>query len=95
MKVGNLASAYVMQKNFATLEGAQSDVATIVNSFRQGQITPAIPALQKVAKNASLTPTQKQLIASIADKYAPGIAKTAGALQQGLQSVPGLGGSSK
>jgi hypothetical protein len=93
--VGNLASAYVVQKNFASLEGAQSDVATIVNSLRQGQITPAIPAIQKVAQNASLTPTQKQLVASIADKYAPGVTKTAGALQQGLHSVPGFGGSSK
>ena len=91
-EVGNLASAYVVQKNFASLDGAQSDVATIVNSLRQGQITPAIPALQKVAQNASLTPTQKQLIGSIADQYAPGISKAAGALSQGLQSIPGLGG---
>ncbi len=91
-EVGNLASAYVVQKNFASLQGAQGDVATIVNSLRQGQITPAVPALQKVAQNASLTPTQKQLVASIAEKYAPGLTKTAGALQQGLQSIPGLGG---
>jgi hypothetical protein len=92
---GNLASAYVVQRNFATLPGSQSDVATIVNSLRQGQITPAIPAFQKVAQNASLTPAQKQLVASIADKYAPGVTKAASALQQGLQSVPGLGGSGK
>ncbi len=90
--VGNVASAYVVQKNFASLEGAQSDVATIVNSLRQGQVTPAIPAIQKVAQNASLTSTQKQLLASIADKYAPGVSKAASTLQQGLQSIPGLGG---
>ena len=90
--VGNVASAYVVQKNFASLDGAQSDVATIVNSLRQGQVTPAIPAIQKVAQNASLTPTQKQLLGSIADKYAPGVSKAASTLQQGLQSVPGLGG---
>jgi hypothetical protein len=93
--VGNVASAYVVQKNFASLDGAQSDVATIVNSLRKGEITPAIPAIQKVGQNASLTPPQKQLIASIADKYAPGMSKAASTLQQGLQSVPGLGGSSK
>jgi hypothetical protein len=91
-EVGNLASAYVVQKNFASLDGAQGDVATIVNSLRQGQITPAIPAIQKVAQNANLTPTQKQLVASIADKYAPGVSKAAGAVGQGLQSIPGLGG---
>jgi len=94
-EVGNLASAYVVQKNFSSLDGAQGDVATIVNSLRQGQITPAIPAIQKVAQNAGLTATQKQLLASIADKYAPGVSKAAGALQQGLQSIPGLGGSGK
>ena len=49
-QVGNLASAYVVQKNFATLDGSQSDVATIVSSLRSGQVTPAIPALQNVAK---------------------------------------------
>ena len=91
-EVGNVASAYVVQKNFASLDGAQGDVATIVNSLRQGQIAPAIPAIQKVAQNANLTPTQKQLVASIADKYAPGVSKAASALGQGLQSVPGLGG---
>lgn len=94
-EVGNLASAYVVQKNFASLDGAQGDVATIVSSLRQGQITPAIPAIQKVAQNASLTPTQKQLVASIADQYAPGVSKAASALSQGLQTIPGLGGSSK
>jgi hypothetical protein len=94
-EVGNLASAYVVQKNFASLDGAQGDVATIVNSLRQGQITPAVPAIQKVAQNANLTASQKQLMASIADRYAPGVSKAAGALEQGLKSIPGLGGSGK
>ena len=93
--VGNVASAYVVQKNFASLDGAQSDVATIVNSLHKGEITPALPAIEKVGQNASLTPPQKQLLASIADKYAPGMSKAASTLQQGLKSVPGLGGSTK
>jgi hypothetical protein len=91
-EVGNLATAYVVQRNFASLDGAQGDVATIVNSLRQGEFAPAIPAVQKIAQNASLTPTQKQLLASIADKYAPGISKAAGTLTDGLQKIPGLGG---
>jgi hypothetical protein len=94
-EVGNLASAYVVQKNFASLDGAQGEVATVVNSLRQGQFAPAVPAVQKIAQNASLTSTQKELIGAIADKYAPGISKAAGALGQGLQSIPGLGGTSK
>ncbi len=88
-QVGNLASAYVVQKNFATLDGSQSDVATIVSSLRSGQVTTAIPALQNVAKNASLTDPQKQLLTTIANKYAPGWNKAAGALDS-LKKLPGF-----
>jgi hypothetical protein len=79
-EVGNLASAYVVQKDFAALEGAQSDVANIVKSLRSGQITAAIPALKNVATNTHLTDSQKQLITTIADKYAPGWKNAAGAV---------------
>ncbi len=88
-QVGNLASAYVVQKDFASLEGSQSDVATIVSSFRSGQITPAVPAIQNVAKNASLTDPQKQIISTVADKYAPGWKKAAGALDS-IKKLPGF-----
>jgi hypothetical protein len=88
-EVGNLASAYVVQRNFSALDGAQGDVATIVNSLRRGEIAAAAPAIQKVAQNANLTAPQKQLIGSIADKYAPGLKKAAESLQQGLKSLPG------
>lgn len=88
--VGNLASAYVVQKNFSSLDGAQGDVASVVNALRQGNITAAIPPLQKVAQNAGLTPSQKELVSSLADQYAPGLKKAAGSLQQGLKSLPSL-----
>ena len=89
--VGNLASAYVVQHNFSNLDGAQGDVATIVNSLRKGEVTPAVPAMQKVAQNASLTAPQKELIGSIAGKYSPGLSKAAGTLEQGLQGLQNLG----
>jgi hypothetical protein len=88
-QAGNLASAYVVQKNFAALPGAQSDVATIVSSLRKGQITSAVPALQSVAKNASLTDPQKQLIKTIGEKYAPGFKKASDTLN-GLKKLPGF-----
>jgi hypothetical protein len=88
--VGNLASAYVVQKNFSSLDGAQGDVASVVNALRQGNITAAIPPLEKVAQNAGLTPSQKELVSSLADQYAPGLKKAAGTLQQGLKSLPSL-----
>ena len=88
-QVGNLASAYVVQKNFAALDGAQGDVATIVSSLRSGKIQPALPALKNVAASAKLTDTQKQLITTIADKYAPGLGKASGAVES-LKKLPGF-----
>jgi len=89
--VGNVGSAYVVQKNFGALEGSQSDVAQIVTSLRKGEPTTALPAIQKVGQNAKLTAPQKDLIGSLADKYAPGTKKIGNALEGGLKSIPGLG----
>jgi hypothetical protein len=88
--MGNLASAYVVQRNFSSLDGAQGDVATIVNSLRKGSVAPAVPALQSLAQNASLTSQQKDLLGTLADQYAPGLKKTSDSLKQGLQSLQGL-----
>ncbi len=93
-EAGNLTTAYVVQRNFASLDGASGDVATIVNSLRKGEVAPAVPAIQKVAQNANLTVPQKALIGSVADKYAPGLRKAKDSLQQGIQgikSLPGFG----
>ncbi|HTH47020.1 MAG TPA: hypothetical protein VMB21_05885 [Candidatus Limnocylindria bacterium] len=91
-EAGNLATAFVVQRNFASLDGASGDVATVVNSLRKGELVTAVPAIQKISQNASLTAPQKALIGSIADKYAPGLRKTKDALQQGLQGVKSLPG---
>jgi hypothetical protein len=88
-QVGNVASAYAVQKNFSKLDGSQGDVATIVSSLRDGKITPAIPAIKNVAGNAHLTDTQKQLIGSVADKYAPGWQKAKGAMDA-IKKFPGF-----
>src|SRR5581483_7345203 len=79
--VGHLASAYVVQRNFSSVDGAQGDVATIVNSLRKGSITPAVPALQSLAQNASLTPQQKDLLGTVAEQYAPGLKKASDSLK--------------
>jgi hypothetical protein len=89
-QVGNLASAYVVQKNFTSLTGAQDDVGTIVSSLRGGNVTAAIPAIKNVAGNAHLTDAQKKLITTVADKYAPGWEKAKGAMDS-LKKLPGLG----
>ncbi len=88
-QVGNLASAYVVQKNFASLDGSQGDVANIVSSLRSGKIKDAVPSLKNVASNAKLSDTQKQLITTIADKYAPGLSKASGAMDS-LKKIPGF-----
>lgn len=94
-EVGNLTTAFVVQRNFSALEGAQGDVATIVNSLRKGELVAAAPALQKVAQNANLTESQKVLVGTVMDKYAPGLKKSADTLKQGLQTIKQLPGFSK
>ena len=91
-EVGNLASAFVVQRNFSSLDNAQGDVATLVNSLRNGQYAATLPPLQKIMNNASLTPAQKDLLGSVADKYAPSLKQAAGTVQQGLQKLQGLPG---
>jgi hypothetical protein len=59
-------------KKFATLEGSQTDVATIVKSLYGSNLTAVVQPLKNVASSAKLTDPQKQLIGTIADKYAPG-----------------------
>jgi hypothetical protein len=88
-EVGNLTSAYAVQKNFATLEGSQGDVATIVSSLRGGNLTAAVPPLKNVATSAKLTDPQKQIITKVADKYAPGWQKAKGAMDS-LKKLPGF-----
>ena len=88
-QVGNLASAYVVQKNFATLEGAQSDVATLVSSLRDGKLTAAIAPVKNIAGNTHLTDGQKTLIKTVADKYAPGWQKAKGAMDA-VKKLPGF-----
>lgn len=89
-EVGNLASAYVVQKNFSGWTGSQGDVATLVNALRQGQLAEAVPALKNLAASAQLTEAQKQVIIPIADKYAPGWQKLQGTVDT-LKKLPGLG----
>ncbi|MDR3457932.1 MAG: hypothetical protein P4N60_10835 [Verrucomicrobiae bacterium] len=88
-QVGNLASAYVVQKNFATLEGAQGDVGTIVSSLRAGKLTACISPLKNVAANTHMTDGQKQLIGTVADKYAPGWRTAKGAVDA-IKKLPGF-----
>ena len=88
-QVGNLTSAYVVQKNFASLDGAQGDVATIVKSLREGKVQPAIPAFKSVAQSAHLSNTQKQLITTMTDKYVPGLKQATGAMDS-LKKIPGF-----
>ena len=84
-EVGHLGSAYLVHKNLSGLEGSQSDVAQIVGSLRKGKIKQALPAIKKVSQNAKLTPAQKELLTSLADKAAPGA----------LQDVKGIAGPDK
>jgi len=89
-EVGNLASAYAAQRNFSSLDGAQGDVSSLVNALRKGEVTSAVTPLQNLAHNASLTGPQKDLLATLADNYAPGLKKASDSLKQGLQAISGI-----
>ena len=90
-EVGNVGSAYIVQKNFSSLEGAQGDVAQIVNSLRKGTPTAAIPAMQNVAQNARLTPAQKELAGALVNQYVPGAKKVGDLIGGSLKNFPGFG----
>jgi hypothetical protein len=86
-QTGDILSAFMVQKNFGALEGAQTEVGQIVSALRKGDTATAIPYLQKVATNAQLTAPQKELLSSLADKYAPGVKNAAKTLQEGMKSL--------
>lgn len=87
-QIGNLASAFTVQKNFASLEGSQSDVASVVASLRKGELTNLVTPLQNIGKNAKLTPGQKELFGTLMDNYAPGLKKAADSIKN--VKIPGL-----
>ena len=84
--VYNLGSAYVVKRNFGSLEGSQSEVSQIVTALRKGNTMEAVPPLKKIGQNATLTQPQKDLLASLTDRYAPGLKKAG----EGLKSLPGF-----
>lgn len=84
--VYNTGSAYVVKKNFGSLEGSQTEVSQVVTALRKGSATEALPPLKKIGQNANLTQPQKDLVASLTERYAPGLKKAS----EGLKSLPGL-----
>ncbi len=88
---GQVGSAYLVQKNLGALEGGQGDVAQIVSSLRSGNVTAALPAIKKVSQNVNLTPAQKDLMTSVANKFIPGAGKAGEVISGGLKSLPGFG----
>ena len=84
--VYNTGSAYVVKKNFGSLEGSQTEVSQVVAAVRKGSATEALPPLKKIGQNANLTQPQKDLVASLTERYAPGLKKAG----DSLKSIPGL-----
>ena len=84
--VYNTGSAYVVKKNFGSLEGSQTEVSQVVSALRKGSTTEVLPPLKKISQNATLTQPQKDLVSSLTERYAPGLKKAS----EGLKSIPGL-----
>jgi hypothetical protein len=86
----NAAAALVTQRNFSSLEGMNSEVTQLVNSVWKGNYTEAMPPLQKIWTQAKLTDSQKNLLGTTFDRYAPGWRDSAAKLQQGVDALKGL-----
>jgi len=84
--VYHTGSAYLVQKNFGSLEGSQTEVAQLVNSLRKGNYTDTLAPLKKIGQNSKLTQPQKDFLSSLTDQYAPGLKKAGDA----LKNIPGL-----
>jgi len=88
--VYNAAAALVTQRNFSSLQGMNSDVTSLVNSVWKGNYSEALPPLQKIWTQASLTDSQKNLLGTTFDNYAPGWRDSAAKLQKGLDTLKGF-----
>ena len=84
--VYNVGSAYVVKRNFGSLEGSQAEVSQVVTALRKGNATEALPSLKKIGQNATLTQPQKDLLSSLTGRYSPGLKKAG----EGLKSIPGF-----
>jgi len=91
-EVYNAAAALVTQRNFSSLEGMNSDVSKLATSVWKGNYTEALPPLQKLYSQTSLTPAQKDLLGKMYDSYMPaGWKDSAAKLQQGLDTLKKFG----
>jgi hypothetical protein len=88
--VYNAAAAMVTQRNFSSVEGMNTDVTRLVNSVWKGNYTEAMQPLQKIWTQAKLTDSQKDLLGTTFDRYAPGWRDSAAKLQQGADALKGL-----
>jgi len=90
--VYNTAAALVTQRNFSSVEGMNSEVGQLVNAVWKGNYSQALPPLQKLYSQATLTPAQKNLLGATYDQYMPdGWKEAAGTLQQGVDAVKKIG----
>ncbi|MCP5527990.1 MAG: hypothetical protein H7A47_14455 [Verrucomicrobiales bacterium] len=87
-EVGNLTSAFVAQKNLSALDGADGQVAQLVNSLRKGDVKGVVPVAKDLATNAKLTPAQKDLLQGLSEKYAPALKDLTGKLPTGGLALP-------
>ena len=88
----NAGAAFVTQRNFSSLKGSSSDVAKLVNSVWKGNYTEALPPLQKIYGQTTLTQPQKELLGATYDQYMPaGWKDAAGKLQQGVDALKKFG----
>lgn len=86
--VYNAAAALVTERNFSSVEGMDSDVSKLATAVWKGNYTDALPPLQKLYSQATLTTEQKDLLGKMYDSYTPaGWKDSAAKLEQGLDTL--------
>ncbi|MBI1177537.1 hypothetical protein GC207_08875 [bacterium] len=87
-EVYNAAAALVTERNFSSIEGMDTDVSKLATAVWKGNYSDALPPLQKLYSQATLTPDQKDLLGKMYDSYMPaGWKDSAAKLQQGLDTL--------
>lgn len=90
--VYNAAAALVTQRNFSSVEGMNTDVSQLTTAVWKGNYTQAVPPLQRLYNQSTLTTEQKDLLGKMYDNYMPaGWKDSAGKLEQGLNALKKIG----
>ena len=92
LKVRDMVSAVVLERNFAAAAGAASgDLGRTLEAIRERDVAGVISGLRSLSSSATLTNAQKALIQSLIADYAPDVAEAGRSVPKGLKKMAPMG----